>query len=80
MIWLLPLIPLGASGAAGAAVCAVFLVVCLLTTQVFPTHYADLLAFRFPGPELLLARNLLLVVLWVMMLVLPAIAREERPT
>jgi hypothetical protein len=80
MIWLLPLIPLGAGGAAGAVVCAVFLIVCLLTTQVFPTHYADLLTFRFPGPELLLARNLLLVALWVMMLALPAMAREERPT
>jgi hypothetical protein len=80
MIWLLPLIPLGAGGAAGALVCATFLAVCLLTTQVFPTHYADLLAFRFPGPELLLARNLLLVVLWVMMLALPAIAQEERGT
>ena len=80
MIWLLPLLPLSAGGTAGAVVCAVFLVVCLLTTQVFPTHYADLLAFRFPGPELLLARNLLLAILWVMMLALPAMAREERPT
>jgi hypothetical protein len=78
VIWLLPLVPLGAGGVAGAAVCAVFLVVCLLTTQVFPIHYADLLAFRFPGPELLLARNLLLVVLWVTMLALPAVAREKR--
>ena len=65
MIWLLPLVPLSAGGAAGAAVCAVFLVACLLTTQVFPTHYDDLLAFRYPGPELLLARNLLLAALWV---------------
>ncbi|MBA2535677.1 MAG: DUF2029 domain-containing protein [Rubrobacter sp.] len=79
MIWLLPLVPLGAGGSAGALVCGLFLVVCLLTTQVFPTHYADLLAFRYPGPELLLARNLLLVVLWVMMLALPAMARGKRP-
>jgi len=80
MIWLLPLLPLSAGGVAGAAVCAVFLVVCLLTTQVFPIHYGDLLAFHYPGPELLLARNLLLVVLWVTMLALPAVAREKRPT
>jgi hypothetical protein len=80
MIWLLPLVPLGAGGAAGSVVCAVFLAVCLLTTQIFPTHYADLLTFRFPGPELLLARNLLLFVLWVMMLILPAVTREERGT
>ncbi|CAA9426023.1 Integral membrane protein [uncultured Rubrobacteraceae bacterium] len=77
MIWLLPLVPLGAGGAAGAAVCAVFLTACLLTTQVFPTHYDDLLAFRYPGPELLLVRNLLLVALWVAMLALPAAAREK---
>jgi Glycosyltransferase family 87 len=78
MIWLLPLVPLSAGGAAGAAVCAVFLVACLLTTQVFPTHYDDLLAFRFPGPELLLVRNLLLAALWVVMLALPAATRKNR--
>ena len=80
MIWLLPLVPLSVGGGAGAATCAVFLLVCLLTTQVFPAHYADLLAFRYPGPELLFARNLLLALLWVMMLALPAKARGKRPT
>lgn len=78
MIWLLPLVPLSAGGAAGAIVCAVFLVTCLLTTQVFPTHYDDLLAFRYPGPELLLVRNLLLAALWVVMLALPAATREKK--
>lgn len=78
MIWLLPLVPLSAGGAAGAAVCAVFLVASLLTTQVFPTHYDDLLAFRYPGPELLLVRNLLLAALWVVMLALPAATREKK--
>jgi hypothetical protein len=78
MIWLLPLVPLSAGGAAGAIVCAVFLITCLLTTQVFPTHYDDLLAFRYPGPELLLIRNLLLAALWVVMLALPAATREKK--
>jgi hypothetical protein len=78
MIWLLPLVPLSAGGAAGAIACAVFLAACLATTLVFPIHYGDLLAFRYPGPELLLVRNLLLDILWIMMLTLSATAREKR--
>ena len=77
MIWLLPLVPLGAGGAAGIAVCAVFLVACLTTTLVFPIHYADLLSFRYPGPALLIARNLLLVILWITLLALPTLTREK---
>jgi hypothetical protein len=72
MIWLLPLVPLGAGGAAGLGVSALFLAACFITTQVFPTHYGDLLEFRYPGPDLLFARNLLLAVLWVLLLVLPS--------
>ena len=68
MIWLLPLIPLSAGGAIGTTVCTLFLATCFTTTLVFPIHYGDLLSLRYPGPELLLARNLLLVVLWVAML------------
>jgi Glycosyltransferase family 87 len=71
LIWLLPLVPLGAGGAAGLGVSTLFLAACFTTTQVFPTHYGDLLEFRHPGPDLLLVRNLLLVVLWVLLLVLP---------
>lgn len=77
VIWLLPLVPLAARGSAGVAVCVLFLGACFTTTQVFPVHYDDLLAFRYPGPELLLARNMLLVALWVSMLVLPAMVREK---
>ena len=72
LIWLLPLVPLGFGGLAGLSVSAVFLAACLTTTLVFPTHYADLLDFRSPGPELLLIRNLLLVSLWGLLLLLPA--------
>jgi hypothetical protein len=78
MIWLLPLVPLSAGGLVGTIICALFLAACLTTTLVFPVHYADLLSFRYPGPELLLARNLLLVILWIAMLTLAAIGAEKR--
>ena len=71
MIWLLPLVPLGAEGLAGAGVSLIFLTACWTTTQVFPIHYGDLLNGRYPGPDLLLARNLLLVILWALLLFLP---------
>ncbi len=71
VIWLLPLVPLGAGGASGLLLSAVLLVVCVLTTQVFPGHYGDLLNLSSPGPELLLARNLLLALLWGLLLFLP---------
>jgi hypothetical protein len=67
-IWLLPLVPLGAGGITGIVVSAVFLAVCWMTTQVYPIHYADLLDVRFPGPDLLITRNLLLVALWSLLL------------
>ena len=78
LIWLLPLVPLGAGGAAGLGVSTLFLAACFTTTQVFPTHYGDLLDLRYPGPDLLLARNLLLAVLWILMLVLPGKIPEKR--
>jgi hypothetical protein len=71
IIWLLPLVPLGAEGLAGAGVSLIFLTACWTTTQVFPIHYGDLLNGRYPGPDLLLARNLLLVILWALLLFLP---------
>lgn len=71
LIWLLPLMPLAAGGAAGLGVSTLLVAACFITTQVFPTHYGDLLELRYPGPELLLARNLLLAGLWVLLLSLP---------
>ena len=76
VIWLLPLVPLAAGGEAGVFLSALFLAVCCLTTQVYPIHYNDLLHLRFPGPHLLLARNLLLLVLWLLLLLSPQ--RGER--
>jgi hypothetical protein len=78
VIWLLPLVPLSAGGASGLVFSAVFLAACYLTTQVFPIHYDDLLNLRSPGPQLLLARNLLLVLLWGLLLLLPGDAPEKR--
>lgn len=63
LIWLLPLVPLAGGGLYAVSLCAVFLSACWLTTLVFPTYYTDLLNGVSPGPELLLARNFLLVVL-----------------
>jgi Glycosyltransferase family 87 len=71
VIWLLPLVPLGAGGVAGILVSALFLAICWATTQVYPIHYVDLLNLRSPGPDLLLARNLLLLVLWSLLLLSP---------
>jgi len=62
----------------GTIICVLFLAACSTTTLVFPVHYADLLSFRYPGPELLLARNLLLVILWIAMLTLAARGAEKR--
>jgi hypothetical protein len=78
MIWLLPLVPLSAGGFVGTIICALFLAACFTTTLVFPVHYADLLSFRYPGPELLLARNLLLIIVWVTLLTLAAVGAEKR--
>ncbi len=77
MIWLLPLVPLSASGVAQVGVSAIFLAICLMTTQVYPIHYADLVNLRAPGPDLLLIRNLLLVLLWILMLLLRERDRVE---
>ena len=72
VIWLLPLVPLSAGGVWGLGASAVFLAVCWMTTQIFPYHYAEISSGRSPGVDILLGRNLLLVVLWGLMLSLPS--------
>lgn len=71
MLWLLPLVPLAAGGLMGIGVSLVFLVACWTTTQIFPLHYGELMNLQPAATNLLLIRNLLLVVLWVLMLFLP---------
>ena len=68
VLWLLPLLPLCAGGLMGAGLSLIFLLACWATTQVFPTHYDDLLNLRSPGPGLLLLRNALLAALWALLL------------
>jgi Glycosyltransferase family 87 len=77
VVWLLPLVPLSARGIAQIGFSALLLAICWITTQIFPIHYGDLLNLRAPGPDLLLARNLLLTALWILLLLLPGRTRES---
>jgi hypothetical protein len=70
MIWLISLAPLSAEGIAGLGVSVVFLAACWMSTLVFPIDYSDLVNLRLPGPNPLLARNLLLVLLWSLLLLM----------
>lgn len=72
MLWLLPLLPLAAVGFWGAGVSGMFLVACWTTTQIFPKHYGELMQLEPEAIDLLLLRNLILVMLWIAMLVLPS--------
>jgi hypothetical protein len=65
-------VPLSAGGVWGLGASAVFLAVCWMTTQIFPYHYAEISSGRSPDIDILLGRNLLLVVLWGLMLSLPS--------
>ncbi len=80
MLWLLPLLPLAAGGLWGVGVSGIFLVVCWTTTQIFPFHYGELMRAEPGAIDFLLIRNLLLVVLWSLMLSLPAeVSGRKRP-
>ncbi len=72
MIWLLPLVPLSAGGVWGIGVSGVFLTICLMTTQIYPNHYDEIRNGMSPGIDILLGRNLILLILWVLMLSLPS--------
>jgi len=79
LVWLLPVVPLSAAGVTGIGISAVFLAAYWMTVQII-TCSSDLWAVRSPGPELLLGRNLLLAVLWILLLLLPQKTSErERP-
>jgi hypothetical protein len=52
-----------------------------MTTQIFPYHYPEISSGRPPGIDILLGRNLLLVVLWALMLSLPSSSKAmDEPT
>jgi len=67
MLWLLPLVPLVGKRFVKIGISAVFLAACGATRLVL-IHYSDLVYLRFPGPDLLLLRNLLLAFLWALLL------------
>ena len=71
VIWLLPLVPLCAGGLWGVGASGLFLATCWTPTRIFPYHYTQLTNLQEPAINLLLGRNLLLVVLWGLMLALP---------
>ena len=77
MIWLLPLVPLSARGVWGVFVSGPFLAICWLTTQIYPYHYPDILHLESSGTTVLLWRNVLLVILWVWMLLLPSESTQQ---
>lgn len=70
MIWLLPLVPLSARGIWGIGASTVFLTSCWMTMQISLHYGGDIKNGLSPGIDILLARNLLLLVLWVLMLFL----------
>jgi hypothetical protein len=78
MLWLLPLVPLVGRRFARIGISAVFLAACGVTRLVL-IHYRDLVYQRFPGPDLLLARNLLLVLLWGLLLFLLDRTSDQQP-
>ena len=78
MLWLLPLLPLAAGGLSGAGVAVIFLIACWTTTQIYPTHYGQLMDLDSGAVALLLVRNLLLALLWALVLVLPASDPKRR--
>ncbi len=78
MLWLLPLLPLAAGGLWGLGVSGMFLVACWTTTQIFPAYYGELMRLEPEAINLLLLRDLLLVMLWVVMLVLPSEGPPEK--
>ena len=80
MIWLLPLIPLCAGGLWLLGAAGLYLGGCWATSQIFPENYGSLLSLDGPAVNLLLERNLILVVLWILMLVLPSAGAEVKKT
>jgi hypothetical protein len=71
VIWLLPLVPLCAGGLWGLGASGLFLATCWTTTRIFPYLYTQLTDLDPSTVNLLVGRNLMLVVLWGLMLALP---------
>jgi len=79
IIWLLPLVPLTATGVWGIGLSGVFLMICYMTRLV--RDYREVwIGFMSPGTEVLLGRNLLLVLLWVLLLCIPSVSNPGAPS
>ena len=78
MLWLLPLVPLVGRRFVKIVISAVFLAACG-ATRLLLLHYSALLELRFPGPDLLYARNVLLVFLWGLLLFMLERSSQRRP-
>jgi Glycosyltransferase family 87 len=78
LLWLMPLVPLAGKGFVKIGISAVFLAACGATRLVL-IHYRDLVFLRFPGPDLLLVRNLLLVLLWGLLLFMLEKTSDRQP-
>ena len=76
MLWLLPLVPLATGGIWGIVIAGTLLVTCWTTTQVYPYYYGELRELEPSAINLLLVRDLFLVLLWGLMLILP---NQEKP-
>lgn len=50
-----------------------------MTTWIYDYHYGELINLQPPATDLLLIRNLLLVVLWTLMLSLPSGSHKVEP-
>ncbi|MDN5698454.1 MAG: hypothetical protein L0G70_10845, partial [Rubrobacter sp.] len=77
MLWLLPLLPLAATGVFGAGIAAIFLAACWTTTMIYPSNYGQLMDLSSGAVNLLVARNLLLILLWILVLAAPAAKRSK---
>jgi len=57
-----------------------FLALCWLITQIYPYHYLEVEQGRSPSIDILLGRNLLLLILWGLILSLPSESEPTRET
>jgi hypothetical protein len=78
VIWLLPLVPLSAGGVWGLGVSAVFRGL-LDDHRDLPVPLPGDFRRSPPGTDILLGRNLLLLVLWGLMLSLPSGSQSTEP-
>jgi hypothetical protein len=78
MLWLLPLVPLVGKGFVKIIISAVILAT-FWSTWLLLLHYSALLELHFPGPDLLVSRNLFLILPWCLLNFLLKRTSDWRP-